>query len=148
MKQKKTFIDDDLTFKIPNKLNVDNPFLENTYHPFNMINERERQRERQDKWLNDKLQNMNTIKLSKPYEEERKQYAIVTPSIKDGKYQITVFDNDDTPVMDSQRNTIKEVVEELDSQGFTYIEEIDVQATEQPTTNETIPTEANSRGRY
>ncbi|MFA6590163.1 MAG: hypothetical protein WCS66_07490, partial [Bacteroidales bacterium] len=137
-KQKKTFIDDDLTFKIPNKLNVDSPFLENTYHPFNMINERERQRERQDKWLNDKLQNMNTIKLSKPYEEERKQYAIVTPSIKDGKYQITVFDNDDTPVMDSQRNTIKEVVEELDSQGFTYIEEIDVQVTEQSTPNETI----------
>ena len=125
------------SFKPVNELNKDNPYLENEFNPFEQENEFEEQTSRRDKWLNDKLQNVETAKFTKPY-LDNSQYAIVTPSIKDGKYQITVFDNDNTPVMDSQRDTIEEVVKELDSQGFTYIEEINTQAIAQPTTNETI----------
>ena len=53
---------------------------------------------------------------------KKTQYALVTPSVKGSKYQITVFDNDDSAVMDLQRDNLKEVVNELDDLGFVYPE--------------------------
>ena len=98
-----------------------NPYSERSYHPFNENDKWEAQHDRRIKWLTRQIKNNPTIKLTNL---TGSQYALVTSSIKGSKYQITTFDANDVPIMDSQRDTLKEVVEELDDLGFVFPEKI------------------------
>ena len=64
-------------------------------------------------------------------------YAVVTPSVKDGKYQLTTFDNKDVPLSDGQYNTLDEVAKDLDDGGFTYVDKIDYNKEETTLTDQT-----------
>ena len=98
----------------------DNPFNEKSYHPFKETDKWEEQFERRTKWLREKVDGIKTGKFKGSFG----MYATVTPSIKDGKYQITVFDKNDTPMMDAQRNTVDEIAEFLQEDGFIFPEQI------------------------